>query len=242
MKTKLLFLSLFMASVMVNAQNDFYFTSIETTGASQNIDFEKTSASPDGFGDHSDVNAIINPDVDDASSIFFNLEFNQDAWVKIDIQVPVIGSLNIYNSGEIVASPVSATSPLLSALSAAPDGEYLLTIYGSTEGEPSSTPDATNSNNEVLQFTVVIDRTLSTITSDFQDFTYYPNPIQNQLNFKAKSEIEKIELYNVLGQKVIDQSPQQKSLTADTSGLKAGIYIMKVQINGNQQSFKIIKR
>lgn len=242
MKTKLLFLSLFMASVMVNAQNDFYFTSVETTGASQNIDFEKTTASPDGYGDHTDISVGINPDIDVAADIFFLLDFNQDAWVKIDIELPGGTALNIYNSGEIIASPVSATSPLLSALSLAPDGEYPLTIYGSTEGEPESTPDASNPNNEVLEFTVVIDRTLSTENSDFQDFTYYPNPIQNQLNFKAASEIEKVEIYNVLGQRVVEQTPQRKTLSTDTSDFKAGIYIMKVQINGNKQSFKIIKR
>lgn len=231
-----------MVSVMVSAQNNFYFTSVETTGASQNIDFEKTSASPDGFGDHTDISATINPDIDVAENISFLLGFNQDAWVKIDIEVPVVGALNIYNSEEIITSPVSATSPLLSSLSAAPDGEYSLMIYGSTEGEPESTPDASNSNNEVLEFTVVIDRTLNTKDSDFQNFNYYPNPIKNQLNFKAASKIEKVEIYNILGQKVIKQTPQSKTLSTNTSNLKAGIYIMKIQINGSEQNFKIIKR
>ncbi|MDN6280892.1 MAG: T9SS type A sorting domain-containing protein [Psychroflexus sp.] len=242
MTKKLLPVLFMMISVVVTAQEEFFFTSVETTGTTQDLDFETTEPAEDGFGDHTDMEIIINPEIDNFEDIAFLLSFTQDAYVKLIVEVPVVGSLPIYTSEGTVESPLTATSGLLSALDLAPDGEYGLIVVGSTtEEDPTAEPDPNDPGKEVLKFTVVIDRTLGIDDMDLNAFSYYPNPMENQLNLEAASDIDHLVLYNILGQEVMNKTPNRKETQINTSGLKAGVYIMKVNVDGHQKSFKVVK-
>src|SRR5690625_5189528 len=76
----------------------------------------------------------------------------------------------------------------------------------------------------------------------FQGFSYYPNPVENELNLTANLEIEKVEVYNLLGQQVIQLTPQTLETSIHTEKLHSGVYLMKVQINGAEKNFRIIKK
>lgn len=69
-------------------------------------------------------------------------------------------------------------------------------------------------------------------------FTLYPNPVSDALYVTGK-EIDKIEIYNLIGAKVIE-TPRTDNMI-DVSFLSPGMYIIRVtNILGNNESKKII--
>lgn len=82
---------------------------------------------------------------------------------------------------------------------------------------------------------------LSVTSANFQNFSYYPNPVKSNLNLKAGLEIEKVSIYNLLGQEVISLNPTSLNAEIDLSRLQAGPYMVMVSINGEIKTFKVIK-
>ncbi len=83
---------------------------------------------------------------------------------------------------------------------------------------------------------------LSLVDNSFEGFAYYPNPTTNILNVSAKSNIENITIFNVLGQQLISVTPDKLSAKVDISNLSTGMYVMKATVNGTVGSFNIVKR
>ncbi|MEX0997256.1 MAG: T9SS type A sorting domain-containing protein [Flavobacteriaceae bacterium] len=83
---------------------------------------------------------------------------------------------------------------------------------------------------------------LSLVENSFEGFSYYPNPTTDILNVSAKSNIENITLFNVLGQQLISVTPDSLSAKVDIANLSAGMYVMKATVNGTVGSFNIVKR
>lgn len=63
----------------------------------------------------------------------------------------------------------------------------------------------------------------------------------NTLNVSAKSPINQLEIYNMLGQVVKTVQPNQESTNVDLSELNNGMFISKVSVNGKTQTFKFVK-
>src|SRR5690554_1277667 len=76
----------------------------------------------------------------------------------------------------------------------------------------------------------------------FESFSFYPNPIQNVINLKSGSNIEYVQVYDMLGKNVIEVAPNALSVELNTSKLQKGVYIMKVTIKGTQETFRIVKK
>ncbi|OAB78546.1 fibronectin type III domain-containing protein [Cochleicola gelatinilyticus] len=75
----------------------------------------------------------------------------------------------------------------------------------------------------------------------FANFNYHPNPTTGILNVNAKSAIESIELYNILGQQVLQLRPDALDAVLDLTDLSSGTYMMKSTVNGNSYTHKVIK-
>lgn len=85
---------------------------------------------------------------------------------------------------------------------------------------------------------------LSTDTvSNIERFKFYPNPVKDELTIQSNEEITKIEIYNLLGQKLISLQPKtfSQKIFVDVSQLSTGSYIIRGYSNNKIQSFKIIK-
>ncbi len=73
-------------------------------------------------------------------------------------------------------------------------------------------------------------------------FSFYPNPAKEVINLDAKTGIEKITLFNLLGQKVLDQKVNNLSTyQLNISTIEKGVYIMQLTTGGIANSYKIIK-
>ena len=81
-------------------------------------------------------------------------------------------------------------------------------------------------------------------TAQFVDaqFSYYPNPTRSQLNVNAAKNISKVELFNLLRQRVQSNTLNANQKQLDLSNLQNGVYLMEVTIENAKQSFKIMKQ
>ena len=83
---------------------------------------------------------------------------------------------------------------------------------------------------------------LGTNDNVIEGFNYYPNPANNAINLSAVDNIESVVIYNILGQKVIDLNVESTSTQINVSNLNTGTYLMKVSVNGEVGTYKVIKR
>lgn len=65
----------------------------------------------------------------------------------------------------------------------------------------------------------------------------YPNPATGEFTVKPATEgMNKVEVYTMVGDKVMEMNGVQNSFTASTSGMTSGVYVIKVTNNGNTTS------
>lgn len=75
-----------------------------------------------------------------------------------------------------------------------------------------------------------------------QGFSFYPNPSSDILNLKSVNNIDSVAIYNLLGQEILNSKVNATDSKLDISSLSMGAYIMKVTVNGEVGTFKVIKR
>jgi len=82
---------------------------------------------------------------------------------------------------------------------------------------------------------------LSTAKFDKATIKMYPNPMKNTLTIEANSSIQKVSVYNVLGQEVMKANPKSNSATLQTSQLQKGVYMVTTEIDGVISTSKVLK-
>jgi len=98
-----------------------------------------------------------------------------------------------------------------------------------------------NNNNFYVDDFKLIDGAGSTVDFGANSFRIYPNPVVNVLNISSNEVVEKVAVYNVIGQLVNQVAPKTASPTIDFSTMKSGVYFVEVTINGQSQTVKIVK-
>ena len=90
---------------------------------------------------------------------------------------------------------------------------------------------------------VVISEQATASVDDLEQFNFksYPNPAKNNVYLSAAKNINRIEVYNLLGQKVLYKNVDSKSINLDISNLSKGIYSIKTFIEGNTGTSNFIK-
>lgn len=72
--------------------------------------------------------------------------------------------------------------------------------------------------------------------------SFYPNPVVDYLYINNDSRIKDVEVYNVSGQKMLNETINAEKGSVDMRRAPAGIYILKVNTERGSQSLKIIKK
>uniref|UniRef100_UPI00286D84B8 T9SS type A sorting domain-containing protein n=1 Tax=Flavobacterium sp. TaxID=239 RepID=UPI00286D84B8 len=83
--------------------------------------------------------------------------------------------------------------------------------------------------------------TLSTAKFEASNIKMYPNPATTNFTIDADKVVEKVSIHNLLGQEVFSKTPNNQLVTLDISTLQVGVYIVKVTIDGNVSTSRIIK-
>lgn len=99
-----------------------------------------------------------------------------------------------------------------------------------------------NCKSNILAVTVTVNPTLSTPTWDNSQMQYYPNPVSNILHINHKDVMNRIEVFSLVGQKLLEQNIQQNQAKINLSAYPQGIYLIKIYTNTNQGTLKIIKK
>lgn len=84
--------------------------------------------------------------------------------------------------------------------------------------------------------------TLSNGEFDSTAFSFYPNPVENLLNLTYNQDITSVSVFNLLGQQVLTQSVNASQAKIDMSQLTSGTYVVKVAVDNQVKTIKIIKQ
>lgn len=93
-----------------------------------------------------------------------------------------------------------------------------------------------------LPFDVTVTVALGVASQTMNGLSYYPNPVQNQLNINYSENITSISVFNLVGQKVMNVKPNSTNVVLDMSTLAAGTYMIQVNADAASKVIKLIKR
>ncbi|MHA7842855.1 MAG: S8 family serine peptidase [Winogradskyella sp.] len=86
-------------------------------------------------------------------------------------------------------------------------------------------------------------RTLGVEEEVLNSFSFYPNPVKNELKFNVpvESNTLKITIYTSLGQEINSATLSQNLSSMSVSNLSSGIYVMTISTQRQSKTFKFIK-
>lgn len=88
---------------------------------------------------------------------------------------------------------------------------------------------------------VTVTVTLGVNDFDTANFKYYPNPVTDILSISYSNTISQVVVYNLVGQQVVINYPNNPQVQLDLSKLNAGTYLIKIDTEVGSKTFKIIK-
>lgn len=164
------------------------------------------------------------------------------------------GSLEAF----IVDAPSSTANQIASLFSVtdvAPQGEFATLETMAYQEINTFTPTADGdyhiayrsfgpaSSGFILMFDSNLESTLSVDEFSNGSFTYLYNKTNKMLALESTGQaFDNITMFNILGQQVINKSSTLNEESIDMSSLKDGLYIVKVSIQGQIKTIKILKQ
>lgn len=161
----------------------------------------------------------------------------------IPIANPVANSPQTFGSGSTLADIVINPSNVMwydSIEDAQADTNRLAL---SLPLENNKTYYAVNDDGEYRSqpFPVTVIVTLNTANFEFQNLSFYPNPVSSVLTISNAFPIQSIEIYNLLGQRLINESYDATEVNVNLSNLPSAMYLVKVKSENQTKEFKILK-
>lgn len=83
---------------------------------------------------------------------------------------------------------------------------------------------------------------LGTGENHFKNFTTYPNPVKDVLNLSHTETISNVEVFNLLGQKMLTKAIDAAQGQLELSGLSNGSYLVKVTSGNETKTIKVLKQ
>ena len=84
-----------------------------------------------------------------------------------------------------------------------------------------------------------VEGTLGLGENEILDFEYFYNPLNDLLNISSSEVLKNIQIYNVLGQKIIEESINNQTYQINLSSLSTSIYFIKVESENGVNNFKL---
>ncbi len=83
---------------------------------------------------------------------------------------------------------------------------------------------------------------LATASFDSSSFKAYPNPVKNFLNLSYTQDISSVSIFNLLGQEVLSKNLSSSEAQIDMSNLSQGTYLVKVIVDNQVKTIKVVKQ
>ena len=87
-----------------------------------------------------------------------------------------------------------------------------------------------------------VEGTLGIGENEISDFEYYYNPFNDILKVSSNENLRNIKIYNVLGQKIIEENINNYNHNINLSNLSTSIYFVKVESENGANTFKLSVR
>lgn len=180
--------------------------------------------------------------VEDNSLVGSALTFNGGVVANtIDAGYDVVAFIKVFNADFSVLK--EETAPLVA-------GNNFSVVYTNVEGSDATVqygfkvtgPNADPADEGALGSVVVSAPLLGVGDVNSVNVTSYPNPVTSEWTVQANETITQVVLYNVLGQQVLNQAPNNSSYTVNMSSLTAGVYVAQVSTSAGQKTLKLIKK
>jgi hypothetical protein len=98
-----------------------------------------------------------------------------------------------------------------------------------------------NGVQSLARLAVTVTVALGVSENELLNVLLTPNPVKNAFNLQSSVVLKTAELYNLLGQKVLEQHFNNTHITLDVSNLTSGNYILKVYSETGQKTLRMIK-
>ncbi|QQX76673.1 MULTISPECIES: T9SS type A sorting domain-containing protein [Aequorivita] len=132
------------------------------------------------------------------------------------------------------------------------NGSYYLSAYNADAGQSqwreldvtdgsSTLIGLFNGGSDQVAWSSVIGDTQGVSENSLKGFSYYPNPANDVISLKAANSIDSVAIYNLLGQQVLSAKVGATTSDLNIAGLTTGTYIMKVTVNGQTGTYKVLK-
>lgn len=103
--------------------------------------------------------------------------------------------------------------------------------------------DGTTANRTTLVPITCPDSNLSiSDTTNMNTLRVYPNPVANTLQISYSQNITSVTIYNMIGQEIGTKVINANEGTIDVSALQSGTYFVKVQLDNEDKTLKVIKK
>lgn len=98
--------------------------------------------------------------------------------------------------------------------------------------------------NSLITSTIIVDSetVLSTEENTIEGFSFYPNPVQDVINIQSVQTVDQVVLYNITGQKVLDQKINATNAQLSLGDLTTGVYLMTATSGNVRSTYKVIKK
>ena len=73
-------------------------------------------------------------------------------------------------------------------------------------------------------------------------FVYYPNPVIDDLNIRARENISKIQVFNAIGQLVMSRRLNELATKLEMGTLASGMYLVQLEAGTVKENFKVFKK
>lgn len=203
------------------------------------------------FGDNDIIGTTVAANT--VTGLTYACQANRANDVWYSVTVPTSGSLTIETQADgasvltdTVLSVFSGTCGTLTEVGCSDDeGTGNFSIINLTGQTPGATlyigvwrwSSATNGTFLISAY----DASLSTESFDVKALKVYPNPVKDVLNLSHSTEISSVEVFNMLGQKVLVKQLNVTQTQIDMSSLNAGNYLVKITSQGETKTMKILK-
>lgn len=200
------------------------FQATETTNICSSVSFTDTGLLSRNYTDMENWVRTFTPPAGSVAKVTFtsiNLEANYDY-------------LYVHDGPNV-------NSPLLATLT----GSLTNQVFEATNatGELTFNFVSDQAVNEAGWNATVSCKTLGVDAFNKNLFSYYPNPVTNELSLNSKEEISKIQIFTLDGKLIFDKNSNVTETKINTASFAMGTYIIKLTFKeGKNAAFKIVKQ
>lgn len=92
-----------------------------------------------------------------------------------------------------------------------------------------------------IRLAIEVHLALGSSEFDTNAFTFYPNPTSDVLTLTSNLANVKLEIFNILSQKITDKTLENGSNTINLSNFASGVYLFQLSLDGKTKTYRIVK-